>query len=82
MMFADHPEKADSESELEHERVATSIRDAEIAQIAVFKLRECAARMETLADAGQGSQLCEELRNMGQKLREMESALFHHARQG
>jgi hypothetical protein len=62
--------------------VGTSIRDPEIVQIAVFKLRECAARLETLADAGQESPLCEQLRSIGAELRRMEVDLLRRVRRG
>jgi hypothetical protein len=81
-MLADRmDERSDPDRGPDVDKVAHAIRDAEIAQIAVFKLRECAARMETLAGAGQGSAFCEELRNVGKQLRRMEVALLRHAPQ-
>lgn len=81
-MLAERPEKeSDFSGGAEREGTGASIRDPEIAQIAVFKLRECAARLETLASAGQGSLLSDELRQIGGELRRMEVALLRHARE-
>jgi hypothetical protein len=81
-MFAERMEEnSDPNRAPDQDKVGNAIRDTEMAQIAVFKLRECAARMETLAGAGQGSSLCEELRNVGRQLRRMEVALLRHVRQ-
>ena len=80
MMLADRTEEGRDLSESNHDNAGTTIRDLEIAQIAVFKLRECAARLETLAGVGQESPLCHELRDIGSQLKEMEVALLRHAR--
>jgi hypothetical protein len=63
-----------------NEGLGGSIRDPEIVQIAVFKLRECAARLETLASAGQQS-LGKELHQIADELRRMEIALLRQARE-
>jgi hypothetical protein len=81
MMLAENfDEGSDPDKEPIQDKVGGAIRDAELAQIAAFKLRECATRLETLADAGQGSALCEELRTVGRELRRVEIELLRNAR--
>lgn len=69
-----------NDRDFDNDNAGSSIRDPEIVQIAVFKLRECAARLETLAVAGQDSVLRRELHDIGEQLRQMEIALLRHVR--
>lgn len=57
---------------------ATGIQDHEIVQIAIFKLRDCASRLETLASAGPDSPLGEQLRRIVAELRQKECELLRH----
>ena len=79
-MLADHSKDGSGFVELEQESRGTAIRDPEIAQIAVFKLRECAARLQILAGTAQESPLRKELREIGDQLLRMEVNLLRHIR--
>jgi len=78
-MPGDCPGEEDFE-ERNQETARTAIRDAEVAQIAVFKLRECASRLETLASVDSDSPFSKDLRDVVAELRQMEIALLRHVR--
>jgi len=80
-MLADDTENRSDATATCGERVGAGIREHEIVQIAVFKLRECASRLETLATVDPGSPLTEELRHIGAELRRREIMLLRYPKE-
>jgi len=56
-------------------RASVTIRNSEIARIAIFKLNECAARLEELIKAAEDERLRQELKGFSGRVREMEAKL-------